>query len=112
MRCAAFECAYTVHGTTYNPFVTLLLLEIPLFQPNLTAQLPPLPEPLLLHPSRDLNQLIKIPITLPNELSLSSTLLDHLIGGKVALCDDLAVYRDFRASDWVQEGVDEPHENR
>ena len=91
---------------------TLLFLVIPLSQTNLTAQLPPLRKPLLLHLPGKLNQLVKIPVTFPNEFPFSSPLLDHLIGSKIALCEDLAVYRDLRTGDRIQEGVDEFHEDR
>ena len=93
-------------------FLRLLLFVIPLSQTNLTAQLPPLCEPLLLHLPRNLNQLVKIPVAFPNELPFSSPLLDHLIRGKVTLYDELAIDRDFRAGDRIHEGVDELQENR
>lgn len=89
-----------------------LLLVVPLLQSNLTTQLPPLRKPPTLHLSRNLSQLVKIPVTLPDEFPFSSPLLDNLIGGKVALRDDLTVYRDFRTGVLVQKGVHEPPENR
>ena len=100
-----------VNACSIRVFEILLLLVIPLSQPNLTAQLPPLSKPLLLHLARNLNQFVKIPVTFPNEFPFSSQLLDYLIGGKVALYDKLAIDRDLRTGDWIHEGVDEPHEN-
>ena len=95
-----------------RPPETLLLLVVPLSQPNLTSQFPPLRNPLLLRPPRDLNQLGKIPVTIPTQFSFPSPLLGQLITSKVALRDEIAVYRDFRAGGCIHEGVDEFHENR
>ena len=81
---------------------TLILLVIPLSQTNLTTQLSPFGKPFLLHLPRYLNQLVKIPVTIPDELSFSSPLLDHLS----SFSEDRAVDRDFRTGEWIQEGLD------
>ena len=88
-------CTVNVYLLLIKHLETLVLLVIPLSQTNLTAQFPPFSKPLLLHLPRNLNQLVKIPVTFPNEFPVSSPLLDHLIGSKVALYEDLTVHRDL-----------------
>jgi hypothetical protein len=50
-----------------HPLDNLLLLVIPLSQTDLLTQLPPLCDPLLLHPPRNFDKFTKVPLTLPDQ---------------------------------------------
>ena len=95
-----------------HPLDTLLLLVIPLSQTDLPTQLPPLCDPLLLHPPGNFDQLTEVSLTFPDQFPFPSQLLDQLVGSKVALCDKVAVNSNLRTGDRVHEGVDEFHQNR